>query len=65
MYEVCALAPPFPAPDQQVLCVRVREGRFRRLPQQYSAELHATIASLLQPQVREQHVINTELLKPF
>jgi len=69
MYELCALAPPFPAPNQQVLGVRVREGRFRRIPQHYSAELHTTIASLLKTQVRREEyavrVINTELLKSF
>lgn len=51
VYELCALAPPFPAPNQQVLEMRVREGRFRRIPQQYSSELQAIIASLLQTQV--------------
>ena len=51
LYELCALSPPFNAPNQRVLGAKVRQGRFRRIPAQYSGELQSIIASLLQIQV--------------
>ena len=51
MYELCALSPPFMAPNQRVLAVRVREGRFRRIPHTFSYELQSVIADLLQTKV--------------
>ena len=46
-YELCALSPPFTAPNQRVLSVKVRGGRFKRIPSLYSSGLQAVIASLL------------------
>ena len=51
-YELCALVPPFTAPNQKVLSVKVREGKFRRIPTTYSSNLQAVIASLLTTDVR-------------
>ena len=55
MYELCALSPPFNAPSQHVLMVKVREGRFRRIPSHYSSDLQSTIASLLRVEVSLPH----------
>lgn len=46
-YELCAFAPPFKAPNQRILSIKVREGRFKRIPSLYSSGLQTVIASLL------------------
>ncbi|KAJ8045280.1 Serine/threonine-protein kinase Nek2 [Holothuria leucospilota] len=47
LYESCSLSPPFTAPNQKILATRIREGRFRRLPSQYSDDLSDVISSML------------------
>nr|CAB3264287.1 serine/threonine-protein kinase Nek2 [Phallusia mammillata] len=47
VYELCALVPPFTAPNQRLLAVKIKEGRFRRIPSKYSDELHNCISSML------------------
>ncbi len=52
IYELCALSPPFNAPNQHILTAKVKAGRFKRIPSRYSSELQDIIASLLQVEVR-------------
>ncbi|XP_035666927.1 serine/threonine-protein kinase Nek2-like isoform X1 [Branchiostoma floridae] len=47
IYELCSLSPPFLAANQKQLAVRVREGKYRRVPYQYSDELNSVIGSML------------------
>ncbi|PIK52519.1 putative serine/threonine-protein kinase Nek2 [Apostichopus japonicus] len=47
LYESCSLSPPFTAPDQKILATKIREGRFKRLPSQYSNVLNDIISSML------------------
>ncbi|EED15396.1 G2-specific protein kinase NimA, putative [Talaromyces stipitatus ATCC 10500] len=47
MYELCQKAPPFNAKTHMQLVQRIREGKFPPLPDIYSDELQAVIASCL------------------
>ncbi|XP_002731116.1 serine/threonine-protein kinase Nek2-like [Saccoglossus kowalevskii] len=47
LYELCALSPPFTALNQRGLSEKIREGKFRRIPSQYSDDLSEIIASML------------------
>uniref|UniRef100_H2YS06 Serine/threonine-protein kinase Nek2 n=2 Tax=Ciona savignyi TaxID=51511 RepID=H2YS06_CIOSA len=47
IYELCALVPPFTAPNQKLLAVKIKEGQFRRIPSKYSNDLQECIASML------------------
>lgn len=47
IYELCSLSPPFNAPNQEILTIKVKEGKFRPIPSHYSAELQAVINKLL------------------
>ena len=45
-------SPPFNAANQKSLAVKIRDGRFRPLPECYSDELARCIGSMLRVQVR-------------
>ncbi|KAJ8269854.1 hypothetical protein GJAV_G00107570 [Gymnothorax javanicus] len=47
VYELCALSPPFTAYDQKELAVKIREGKFRRIPYRYSEELNSLVCRML------------------
>ncbi|XP_022095669.1 serine/threonine-protein kinase Nek2-like [Acanthaster planci] len=47
IYELCSLSPPFTAINQQHLAVKIKEGKFRPLPSQYSPELQDLISRML------------------
>ncbi|KAK5852812.1 hypothetical protein PBY51_006651 [Eleginops maclovinus] len=47
LYELCALSPPFTAYNQKDLAVRIREGKFRRLPYRYSEGLNNLLSKML------------------
>ncbi|XP_006888023.1 PREDICTED: serine/threonine-protein kinase Nek2-like [Elephantulus edwardii] len=47
LYELCALMPPFTAFNQKELAVKIREGKFRRIPYRYSDELNDIITRML------------------
>ena len=55
IYELCALAPPFLAPNQKVLAMRIQLGQYKRIPAQYSSQLQSAITSLIQVEVRIVH----------
>lgn len=62
MYEICSLLPPFTAPNQRQLAVKIKEGRFRRIPSKYSDALHDCISSMLKTIASKRPTID-ELLK--
>lgn len=52
IYELAALVPPFEAANQVALALKIKEGRVRRLPSQYSEELNRCIGHMLKVEVR-------------
>ncbi|XP_061668332.1 serine/threonine-protein kinase Nek2 isoform X2 [Syngnathoides biaculeatus] len=47
LYELCALSPPFTASNPKELAVKIREGKFNRIPQRYSEEINALLKKML------------------
>ena len=50
VYEMAALRPPFDAHTQVELSRCIREGKFARIPEEYSSDLHRVICWMLQLQ---------------
>uniref|UniRef100_A0A7S4J805 non-specific serine/threonine protein kinase n=1 Tax=Guillardia theta TaxID=55529 RepID=A0A7S4J805_GUITH len=48
VYEIAALRPPFDAQNQMELAHFIREGKFSRIPDLYSPDLHRVICWMLQ-----------------
>lgn len=67
LYELCALEPPFTAPNRKVLEARIKLGTFKRIPAHYSTGLHDSIALLLQSQPAKRPDIPMMLkqIKPY
>ena len=55
LFILCS--PPFNAPNQEILTIKVKEGKFRPIPSHYSAELQAVINKLLRVDVSELYSI--------
>ena len=51
LYELCALHPPFLAMDQHSLALKIRDGKFKPLPNYFSEELGEFINWMLQVNV--------------
>ena len=47
IYELCALHPPFQAQNPMALAIKIKEGKFDRVPPRYSEELHRVICWML------------------
>lgn len=47
LYELCALEPPFKAPNGVLLEKKILAGKYEPIPSQYSRELSELIASML------------------
>ncbi|XP_049612423.1 serine/threonine-protein kinase Nek2 [Syngnathus scovelli] len=47
LYELCALRPPFTAYNQKELAVKIREGKFNRIPYRYSEEINTLLKTML------------------
>lgn len=47
IYELCALHPPFQAQNPMALAMKIKEGKFERIPPRYSEELHRVICWML------------------
>lgn len=47
IYEMACLTPPFKAENPLALALKIKEGKFQRIPQQYSAELMRVIKWML------------------
>lgn len=48
IYELCALHPPFTAQNPMALALKIKEGKFDRIPRGYSDELQRMIEWMLQ-----------------
>ncbi|XP_039254199.2 serine/threonine-protein kinase Nek2-like [Styela clava] len=62
IYELCALLPPFTAANQRLLAVKIKEGKFRRIPSKYSDELQDCISLMLKTSAARRPTID-EILK--
>ncbi|XP_061560366.1 serine/threonine-protein kinase Nek2 [Phycodurus eques] len=47
LYELCALSPPFTAYNQKELAVKIREGKFNRIPYRYTEEINTLLKKML------------------
>ena len=47
LYELCALRPPFVAQNPTALALKIKDGRYERIPSRYSDELQRTISWML------------------
>lgn len=47
IYELCALHPPFQALNPMALAMKIKEGKFERIPSRYSEELQRVICWML------------------
>jgi len=47
LYEIAALRPPFEASNHLSLAIKIREGKFERLPQRYSEDLQKVLELML------------------
>ncbi|KAG0371655.1 G2-specific serine/threonine protein kinase [Mortierella sp. AD032] len=54
IYELCALEPPFLADTQAQLSARIKEGRVKSLPSQYTQELDNVVKWMLQVNSRKR-----------
>lgn len=43
IYEMCALGPPFKAKNPMALALKIKDGKYDRIPSKYSDELMQTI----------------------
>jgi NIMA (never in mitosis gene a)-related kinase len=48
LYEMCALHPPFEASNQLALAMKIKTGRFDRIPASFSDELQRFIRALIE-----------------
>jgi serine/threonine protein kinase len=48
LYEMCALHPPFEASNQLALAMKIKTGRFDRIPPNFSEELQRFIRALIE-----------------
>lgn len=48
IYEMAALHPPFKAANHLALAMKIKEGKFARIPERYSDELWRVIRCMLQ-----------------
>ncbi|XP_076817601.1 serine/threonine-protein kinase Nek2-like [Clavelina lepadiformis] len=67
VYELCALVPPFTAPNQQLLAIKIKQGQFRRIPSRYTDALQNCVSSMLRitPNARPslEEIMQLPLLK--
>ncbi|XP_064622920.1 serine/threonine-protein kinase Nek2-like [Lineus longissimus] len=64
IYELCALHPPFTATNQKDLAVRIRLGKFSRIPVQFSEDLNRMIGSMLKIEEDQRPTIEDLLEHP-
>lgn len=62
VYELCALLPPFTAANQNLLAVKIKDGKFRRIPSKYSDKLQECISLMLKTTAARRPSID-EILK--
>ena len=54
LFEMANLAPPFQANNHLALALKIREGTFKRIPDQYSEELMRVIRWMLKPEQKQR-----------
>lgn len=47
LYEIAALRPPFEAQNHLSLAIKIREGKYERIPQRYSEDLQKILSTML------------------
>ena len=47
IYEMAALHPPFQAQNHLSLAMKIKNGKFERIPNRYSEELHRVVSWML------------------
>jgi len=62
IYEIAALKPPFQATSQLSLAMKIKEGKFERLPLRYSEELQKVLESMIKVNPEERPSVE-EILK--
>jgi len=65
VYELCALIPPFTAPNQKLLAIKIKEGNHRRIPSRYSDDLNDCIDSMLYTTPSKRPQLRDVLKLPF
>ncbi|XP_064600330.1 serine/threonine-protein kinase Nek2-like isoform X2 [Liolophura sinensis] len=65
LYELCALHPPFTAPNQMELNKKIRSGEFFRIPLRYSAELNQVISRMIEVEVLRRPNMKELLSDPY
>lgn len=61
VYELCALSPPFTAPNQRLLAIKVKEAKLKPIPSHFSASLQRNITALLHAQPSKRPDVDTLL----
>ena len=64
IYELLALRPPFEANNSLALAVKIKEGKFSRIPSRYSDELWTLIRSMLRQRPEERPSVQELLSLP-
>lgn len=65
IYELCALLPPFTASNQRLLALKIKEGKFRKIPSKYSESLQSSLMSMLDVVASRRPSIDDILKLPF
>lgn len=65
IYELCALHPPFQAQNPMALAMKIKEGKFERIPTRYSEELHRVICWMLNLQQGQRASIDDLINLPL
>lgn len=64
IYEMASLAPPFKANNHLALALKIKEGVFERIPEQYSEELMRVIRWMLKPDPKDRPNVEDLLSTP-
>lgn len=64
LYEIASLRPPFEATTQMALALKIKEGKFNRLPKIYSEELWRVITLMLSPEKEKRPAVEDLLNFP-
>lgn len=64
VYELCSLSPPFTALNQRGLEAKIRVGKFRPIPEQYSQDLSDIVNSMLRVNEHNRPSIDKILCSP-
>lgn len=64
LYELACLAPPFEASNSLALAMKIKAGRYPKLPDRYSDDLSRSIKSMLQTEVAKRPTVDDLLQLP-